>query len=664
MGLRETTMKKEAPAMSATVEKHEFKTEARQLLDLMIHSIYSNKDIFLRELISNASDALDKRRFEAIQQPHLLPEGTELRILLEPDAEARTLTIADSGIGMSREDVHELIGTIAKSGTKEFMKKLEQSKGGEVSPDLIGQFGVGFYSVFMVADRVTLVTRKAGEEAATKWESAGDGTYTIEEAERAEAGTTITLHLKDTDEEDGMSDFTEEWKLRRIVKQYSDFVAYPIQMDIERKEIERGEDGQPIEGAEEKTVVNTETLNSMKALWLRDKADVPDEEYNEFYKHISHDWQDPMARIQAKIEGTLEYRLLLFIPGTAPFDLYMRESRSRGVNLYVRRVFIMDECKELLPDYLRFIRGVVDSEDLSLNISREMLQQDRQIERMRKGIVGKVLAFLKDLADKEPEKYKKFWDTFGRVFKEGLFGDYENQEALLELSRFQSTFEEKELTSLQAYVDRMKPDQDTIYYMTGESRKNIEQSPHLEAFRDKGYEVIILDEPVDEVWTQSVFEFKGKKLQSVGKGAVELGSEDEKKEAEEARKSQQETYGSLLECLQKNLEEHVKEVRISNRLTSSAACLVTDAGDLTPQMEQMMRAMGQPAPSVKRILEINPKHAILEKLQARFAANASDSALADYAQLLYGQSVLAEGGQLPDPGGFSKLVSKMMAEAI
>ncbi|MBI1320487.1 MAG: molecular chaperone HtpG [Candidatus Hydrogenedens sp.] len=650
--------------MSATVEKHEFKTEARQLLDLMIHSIYSNKDIFLRELISNASDALDKRRFEAIQQPELLPEGTELRIRLEPDTEGRRLSIVDSGIGMSRDDVHELIGTIAKSGTKEFMKKLEQAKGSEVSPDLIGQFGVGFYSVFMVADRVTLVTRKAGEDTATKWESAGDGMYTIEDAERAEAGTTITLHLKETDEEDGLSDFTEEWMLRRIVKQYSDFVAYPIQMDVSRTEVERDEDGKPVEGAEEKTVTTTETLNSMKALWLRDKADVPDEEYNEFYKHISHDWQDPMARIQAKIEGTLEYRLLLFIPGTAPFDMYMRESRNRGVHLYVRRVFIMDECKELLPEYLRFIRGVVDSEDLSLNISREMLQQDRQIERMRKGIVGKVLAFLKDLADKDAEKYKTFWSTFGRVLKEGLFADYENQEALLELSRFSSTMEETELTSLQAYIDRMKTDQDAIYYMTGESRKLIEQSPHLEAFREKGYEVLLLDEPVDEVWTQSVFEFKGKKLVSVGKGAVELGSEDEKKQAEEARKEQQENYGSLLEYLQKTLSEQVKEVRISNRLTSSAACLVTDAGDLTPQMEQMMRAMGQAAPEVKRILEINPKHPILEKLQTRFSADAGDAALSEYAQLLYGQSVLAEGGQLPNPGDFSKLVAKLMTEAL
>jgi len=650
--------------MSATVEKHEFRTEARQLLDLMIHSIYSNKDVFLRELISNASDALDKRRFEAIQDPALLPEDTELHIRLDPDKDARTLSIVDNGIGMTRDEVHELIGTIAKSGTKEFMKRLQDAQGGEVSADLIGQFGVGFYSVFMVADRVSLVTRKAGGETATKWESPGDGTYTIEDAERDEPGTTITIHLHETDEEDGQAEYTEEYVLRRIVKQYSDFVAYPIQMDISRTEVERDDEGKPVEGAEEKTVITTQTLNSMKALWLRDPKDVSDEEYNEFYKHISHDWQDPMARIQAKIEGTLEYRLLLFIPGQAPFDLYMRDSVNRGVHLYVRRVFIMDECKELLPEYLRFIRGVVDSEDLSLNISREMLQQDRQIERMRKGIVSKVLGYLKDLQKKDEEQYKKFWDTFGRVLKEGLFSDYEHQEALLGLSRFKSTMDDKEETTLQGYIDRMKDGQDAIYFMTGESRARIEQSPHLEAFKDKGYEVLILDEPVDEVWTQSPPEFEGKTFQSVGKGAVDLGSEEEKKEAEEARKEQQETFGSLLECLQKKLDEHVKEVRISNRLTSSAACLVTDAGDVTPQMEQMMRAMGQEVPQTKRILEINPKHDILEKMQGRFSDNQDDPKLEDYAQLLYGQSVLAEGGQLPNPGDFSKLVAKLMSEAL
>lgn len=639
--------------MSATAETFTFQTEARQLLDLMIHSIYSNKDIFLRELVSNASDALDKRRYEAVQNPALLPEGTELAIELIPNAEDRTLTISDNGIGMSRDELIDVIGTIAKSGTKEFMRRLQDAQGGEVSAELIGQFGVGFYSVFMVADRVTMITRRAGEQNATRWESAGDGTYTLTADERAEPGTTITLHLKNTDEEDGLSDYTEPWKLRTIVKQYSDFVAYPIRME-KKVEAEEGDEA----------TVEMETLNSMKAIWLRGKDEVTEEEFAQFYKHIAHDWQEPLARIQAKIEGTLEYRLLLFIPSAPPFDLFMRDARHHGVNLYVRRVFIMDDCKELLPDYLRFLRGVVDSEDLSLNISREMLQQDRQIERMRKGIVGKVLAFLKQMKDNEPEKYQQFWKHFGRVLKEGLFQDFENREALLDLCLFQSTMDDEELTTLQAYLDRMKPEQEAIYFMTGGSRKKIEQSPHIEAFIDKGYEVLLLDEPVDEVWTESVYEYNDKRFQSAGKGAVELGSEEEKKKAEEERKEKSQEYGSLLEALKGHLDEYLKEVRLSNRLKQSAACLVTDSGDLTPQLEMLMRASGQEVPTVKRILEINPDHDILKRLQSAYESNKEDPALADYANLLYGQAVLAEGGQLPDPGAFSKLVANLMVKAL
>jgi molecular chaperone HtpG len=635
-----------------TAETYEFQTEARQLLDLMVHAIYSNKDIFLRELISNASDALDKRRFEAIAQPELLGEGTELQVRIEPDTEAHTLTVWDNGIGMSREELIDVIGTIAKSGTKEFTKRLRDAQGGEVSADLIGQFGVGFYSVFMVADHVTLVTRRAGEESATRWESSGDGKYTLEAWERDEPGTTITLHLKATDEEDGLADYTDEWKLRGIVKQYSDFVAYPIRMDATRA----------FEEGKEET--HAETLNSMKAIWLRDKGEVTEEEYAEFYKHVSHDWQEPLARIAAKIEGTLEYRLLLFIPSAPPFDLYMRDNRKHGVQLYVRRVFIMDDCSALLPEYLRFVRGVVDSEDLSLNISREILQQDRQIERMRKGIVGKVLGYLKEMKDKEPEKYLTFWKQFGRVLKEGLYHDYENREALLELCLFQGTMDEEELTTLQGYVDRMKDGQEAIYFMTGASRKKIEQSPHIEAFLEKSYEVLLLEDPVDEVWTESVHEYKGKRLQSAGKGAVDLGTDEEKQQAEEARKEKTESFGSVMECLKKHLGEHVKEVRLSSRLTSSAACLVTDSGDVSPQLEMLMRAAGQDMPSVKRILELNPQHEILGKLGARFEANPEDPALAEYAQLLYGQSVLAEGGQLPDPGAFSKLVANLMTRAM
>jgi molecular chaperone HtpG len=645
--------------MTATIETFAFQTEARQLLDLMIHSIYSNKDIFLRELISNASDAIDKRRFESLQDPALMPSGTRAHILLTADKAARTITIEDNGIGMSREEVIDLIGTIAKSGTREFAKRLKENKDKAVDASLIGQFGVGFYSSFMVADRVTLLTRRAGSDTAVRWESTGDGTYTLEETTRDEAGTTITLHLK-SDDEEGISEYLDPWKIRSIVKQYSDFVAYPIETDVEREVPERDAEGNVVEDKYVKSI-ERETLNSMKAIWLRDKASVTEEEYNEFYKHIGHDWRDPLLRIQAKIEGTLEYSMLLYIPGQPPMDLFMRpDQRSHGVQLYVQRVFIMEDCKELLPEYLRFVRGVVDSEDLSLNISREILQKDRQVQRMGKGIVGKILGALRDLQEKDAEKYLTFWKHFGRVLKEGLFQDHDNQEALLGLSRFNSTHHATEQTSLAEYIARMPEGQEAIYYMTGESRAKIESSPHLEAFLEKGYEVLLLDEPVDEVWVQTVTEFQDKKLQSIGKGAVELGTEEEKKQAEEARKEKEKEYATLLECLKAKLDAHVKEVRLSNRLTSSAACLVSGE----PQLEQMMRSMGQEMPASKRILELNPNHPILEKLHHLFDANQEDPSLQDYADLLHGQAVLAEGGDLPNPGRFSKLVSELMLKTL
>ena len=649
--------------MGTTAETFDFQTEARQLLDLMVHSIYSNKDIFLRELISNSSDAIDKRRFEGIQHPDWLPVDFAPEILVEADKANRTVAIHDNGIGMTREQVIELIGTIAKSGTQEFVKALKEAKSGETPADLIGQFGVGFYSSFMVAQKVELITRHAGDPGATHWESAGEGKYTIMETEREAPGTTVIVHLKDADEEDGLADYTDEWVIRRIVKQYSDFVAYPIKMDVERTKSDQDDEGKPIEGTE-RTEVERETLNSMKAIWLRDKAEVTEDEYNEFYKHISHDWTEPLARIQAKIEGVLEYRLLLFIPARAPFDLYYIGGAKHGVHLYVKRVYIMDDCKDLLPDYLRFLRGVVDSEDLSLNISREMLQQDRQIERMRKGIVAKVLDFLKKLKDDEPEQYKTFWNEFGRTLKEGLFQDQENQEKILELCLFDSTADAAERTSLQAYVDRMKDGQDIIYYLNGHSKEKAAQSPHLEAFKENGLEVLLLHEPVDEVWTQSVFQYKEKQLQSAARGAVDLRSEDEKEKAEEQRKEKQEACKSLLEHLQKQLDEDIKEVRLSNRLTTSIACLVGDTGDMSPQLEQMLKAMGQEAPKSKRILELNPKHPVLDRLQSLFEANPEDPALNDYAQLLYGEAMLAEGGAPPNPAQFAQLVANLMSKAL
>ena len=648
--------------MSTTVETHEFQTEARQLLDLMIHSVYSNKDIFLRELISNASDAIDRRRFEALQDPDLLDEDKELSILIERDPVARTLTIHDNGIGMGRAEVIDLIGTIAKSGTKEFLEGLKESEEA-VSPDFIGQFGVGFYSSFMAADKVTLITRRAGEDTATKWESAGEGTYTLETVDKDEAGTSITLQLKPSDEEDHLKDYAQEWVIREIVKKYSDFVAYPIQMEIEREEIEQDEEGKPVEGAEPKTVRKLETLNSMKAIWLKEKDETTDEELNEFYKHISHDWNDPIETIRAKIEGTLEYRLLLYIPSKAPFDLFFRDGQF-GLHLYVKRVYIMDDCKDLVPEFLRFLRGVVDSEDLSLNVSRELLQQDRQVRRMRNGIVSKVLDTLKKLKDTDEEKYGIFWESFGRVLKEGIYGDQDNQKALLDLSLFASTNDPEKPISLKGYIDRMKPDQEAIYYMTGESREAVENSPHLEAFADKGYEVLVLTDPVDDVWLSAVPEYEDKKFQSAGKGEVELGSGEEQKKEEEARQEKQETYGSLLERLQKELDEYVKEVRLSSRLTTSAACLVGEAHDLSPQMEKLLGATGQAMPQQKRILEINPNHPVLEKLGAIFVKDSDASEIGDYAQLLHGQALLAEGGELPNSGKFAKLVADLMVRAL
>jgi molecular chaperone HtpG len=647
---------------TTTPETFEFQTEARQLLDLMIHSVYSNKDIFLRELISNGSDAMDKRTFEAVQHPEYAEDGLEMRLFIEPDVEARTLTIHDRGIGMNREEVQDLIGTIAKSGTKEFLKELQENK--EASgPDLIGQFGVGFYSAFMVADTVELITRKAGEEKATRWESAGEGTYTLEEVDKDEVGTSITMHLKPIDDEDGMKDYTAEWVIREIVKKYSDFVSYPIQMNIERDEHETDDEGNPVEGSEPTKVIELVTLNSMKALWLKDKSDTTDEEVNEFYKHISHDWNEPMDVIRAKIEGTLEYRLMLFIPSKAPMDMFYRDGQF-GIHLYVKRVFIMDDCRELLPDYLRFVKGVVDSEDLSLNVSREILQQDRQVKKMRNGIVNKILDALKRMKNNDTEKYHQFWAEFGMAFKEGLYNDHDNRDALLELLLCRSSMEDDGLTTLQGYVDRMKDGQENIYYMIGDSIQSVENSPHLEAFKEKGYEVLYFTDPVDDIWLQSVFEYKEKTLQSVGKGEAELGTEEEIKEAEESRKEKQETYNSLLEKLQGSLSENIKEVRLSSRLTSSAACLVQDQGDMTPQMEKLMAQMGQEVPKQKRILEVNPDHPILEKLQGIFAADAESGDLGDYAELLFGQATLAEGGQLEDPGKFAKLVSNLMVKAL
>jgi molecular chaperone HtpG len=646
--------------MAAGVEQLEFQAEARQLLDLMVHSVYSDKDSFLRELISNASDALDKLRIEAFRNKDLDPDGTatsDLHIEIEADKDARTLTIRDNGIGMTRAEVVDLIGTLAKSGTAELRQQLRDAKNQAVSEELIGQFGIGFYSTFMVADKVELLTRKAGESAATKWESSGDGTYTIETVEDAPQGTSVTLHLKPEDKEDALHDYTSEWKIRTLVKKYSDFIAWPIRMEVEVRT--PGSD----EGGEETVAKETQTLNSMKALWARPKDEVSDEEYKEFYKHIAHAWDDPLEVIAMKAEGTFEYQALLFIPSHAPFDLY-EPGADIGVQLYVKRVFIMGDCDELMPRYLRFIKGVVDAQDLSLNVSREILQQDRQINAIRRRLTKKVLSTIKELQSERPEDYRTFWGQFGKVLKEGLMRDIDNQETLLQVSSFASTHSDDELTTLAEYVERMKDGQQQIFYATGESRQQILNSPHLEAFKAKGYEVLLLTDPVDEIWLGTVTEFDGKPLQSVAKGEVDLDTEEEKTAHEAERKEREKDFADLLSWLKETLSEHVKEVRLSTRLTDSPACLITDAFGITPTLARMYRASGQDVPIEKRTLELNPDHPLVTGLRQARQDRADDPSVAETAELLYGTALLAEGGTPEDPARFAELLAQRLARTV
>jgi len=634
------------------VERHEFQAEVQQLLNLMVHSLYSDKDIFLRELISNASDALDKLRFEQLTRSDLGDLG-EAAIRLEVDREARTLSISDSGIGMRREEVIKNIGTIARSGTREFLHALEEGKKTEVAaaatgsaaaatgkqtPDLIGQFGVGFYSAFMVADRIVLVTRHAGEATATRWESAGGGSYTVSETERAQPGTTVTLHLKPEDTEHGLRDYAADQVLREIVKRYSDFVAYPIKL---------GE----------------ETLNSMKAIWDRPKSEVSEQEYREFYHHISHDWHDPLRTVPIKIEGTFEANALLYIPATAPYDLYSAEMK-RGLQLYVKRVFVMDECKELMPQHLRFIKGVVDAHDLSLNVSREILQKDRQIQVIRKQLIKKVLGTLEEMKRDKEEDYLKFWATFGPVLKEGLLPfDAQDKDKLLDLVVAASTHHDTQLTSLEQYVGRMKEGQDAIYYLTGASREQAARSPLLEEFKAKGYEVLLFWDPVDELWLERAPQFKDKPLRSVGRGEIKLGSEEERKQSSEALEEKQREYGDLLTCFRVHLQEEVKDVRLTTRLTSSPACIVGDEHDPSSRMQRMLEQLGQKPQKVKPILELNPGHALMGRLQAMFQESKTDPRLGAYARVLLGQAHLADSGQLPDPDAFSQALTELMLGA-
>jgi len=640
-------------------ETIEFQAEARQLLQLMIHSIYSTKDVFLRELISNASDALDKLRMAAYQDKELEVDTSDLHISLEIDPAERSLTISDNGIGMSRDEVVDLIGTIAKSGTAEMLAKLRQAReAGDTSEqattELIGQFGVGFYSSFMVADRVVLVTRKAGAHTGVRWESTGEGTYTISEEPDAPQGTSVTLHLKPEDTEDALHDFANPGTVRSTVKRYSDFITWPIRMAPVKKATEKTD----TENAENTVdaVAEPEVINSRKALWARPQSEVSEEEYTEFYHHVSHDWQPPLETIRLSAEGTFEYQALLFLPSHAPMDLFMRDSK-RGVQLYVKRVFIMDDCEALVPEYLRFVKGVVDANDLSLNISREILQQDRQIQLIRKRLVKKVLSTVKTMQEKEPEKYATFWSELGRAVKEGLLSDHDNQKAILEICSFASTNDPEKPTTLTEYIARMPEGQDSIYYATGESRSALENSPHMEAFRAKGYEVLFLTDPVDEVWVESVPSFEDKPLASIARGEVDLGGDDVDEETKKG-------FDELTSWMASTLSDDVKEVRLSHRLVDSAAVLVGDPGDLTPTLEKMYRAMGQELPTVKRTLELNPKHALVTGLKTAHEARADDPGLADTAHLLYGMALLAEGGELAEPAKFVAVLSRRLERAL
>ncbi|MFE1456485.1 molecular chaperone HtpG [Streptomyces sp. NPDC058735] len=630
-----------------TTETFEFQVEARQLLQLMIHSVYSNKDVFLRELVSNASDALDKLRLEKLRDDALDADVSDLHIEIDVDKEARTLTVRDNGIGMSYDEVGQLIGTIAKSGTATLLKELREAQDAAGAEGLIGQFGVGFYSGFMVADEMTLVTRRAGESKGTRWSSRGEATYTLEIVDDAPQGTSVMLHLKPADPENQLHDYTAAWTVRDIVKRYSDFITWPIRMVPEA-----GEDGSTPE---------PETLNSMKALWARSREEVSDDEYHELYKHISHDWREPLETIRLQAEGTFEYQALLFVPSHAPHDLFTRDFR-RGVQLYVKRVFIMDDCEELLPPYLRFVKGVVDAQDLSLNVSREILQQDRHIRMMQRRLTKKVLSTVKELMTKDADRYATFWREFGTVLKEGLVTDSENRDAILAVSSFATTHGDEPATLAQ-YAERMKDGQDDIYFITGESRQSIENSPHMEAFRDKGIEVLLLTDPVDEVWVDAVGVYEGRTLRSVTKGEIDLGAEGGEKAAEE-REKQAEEYAGLLGWMRERLEEDIKEVRLSARLTVSPACVVSDAHDLTPALEQMYRAMGQEVPRTKRILELNPGHPLVKGLNRAYREREDRTELAESAELLHTLAVLAEGGQPKDPAAFVKLVADRLERTL
>ena len=626
-------------SVEANQETLGFQTEVKQLLDLMVHSLYGNREIFLRELISNASDAEDKLRFEALRNDSLYEKDPDLKIKVDFNKDLKTITVLDNGIGMSRDEVIENLGTIAKSGTKQFFDSLtgDQTKDSQ----LIGKFGVGFYSCFIIAKKVEVTTRRAGEKRSqgVRWTSKGENDYSIETVDRAKRGTKVVLYLRDDSDE-----FLNSYRLREIITKYSDHISFPIVMDKDKEDDEK----------DSKTV--EDTVNSATALWRRNKKEVKDEEYNEFYKHISHDFENPLSYIHNKVEGKLEYTSLLYIPSQAPFDLWDREQRH-GVKLYVRRIFIMDDAKQLLPPWLRFIKGVIDSDDLPLNVSREILQQNKAVDSIRSGCTKKIISLLKSIAKNDEEKYQKFWKIFGKVLKEGVVDTSDYKDELSELFRFSSTHDnnEDQKVSLNDYIGRMQDGQKSIYYVIADSFMTAKSSPHLEIFKKKKIEVLLLSEPIDEWVTTHLSEFGGKKLQSVNKGELDLGDiqdEDEKKKSKKKNK----IHDDLVKHIQEALDEKVKEVRVTSRLTTSPACLVSDENDMGRHLEQILKASGQNIPGAKPILEINPEHPIIKKI----IAEKNNDLFSDWSHILFDQALLSEGGQLDDPVNFVNKLNSMI----
>ncbi len=640
--------------MDGSKQTHQFKTEVQQMLNLIINSLYSNREIFLRELISNASDAIDRLRFRSQTDPDILGQDSAFKIKIRPDGIRNTLEISDNGIGMTRAEVVENIGTIAKSGTAAFLEALEAGQEGAATPELIGQFGVGFYSAFIVAEKVTLTTRSAGEETATRWESTGDGEFTVEECGKPERGTSILLHLKKREKDD--PDFTDEWTLRGIVRRHSDFVAYPIVMDVELEEPVpesqqiKDRNGKAI-GETTRRVVREETLNSMKAIWARSREDVTAAEYEEFYKHVSHDWNAPLGHLHLKFEGTTEYTALLYIPSKAPFDLFMPE-RRHGVQLYCRRVFIMDDCRELLPEYFSFVKGVVDAPDLNLNVSREMLQQDRLVTNIRSNLVKKLLGLLSEM---EPDAYDAFYREFGQILKIGIHTDAGNRSRIAELARYPTTRSDGKFISLKQYVENMRPEQKEIYYLTGDSLAAVLDSPHLERLKEKQFEVLLMTDPVDEWVVQSLTEYDGRPLKSAEKGDLGIDAVDGRR---------QEEFNALFGYIKSRLEDKVKEVKPSTRLKDSLACLSGDAHDMSAYMRKILKTTGQKMPGAKRVLELNMDHPFLTKLRSLYEADRDDPKLGDLSGLLYDMAVVAEGGKLDNPSHFSRVVGDLMTRAL